>query len=235
MKKVLLFLVVCLVAFQWWKRDENIRVSSNDVSYDYIVKYSGGAHKRDTLPLLIALHGNGDTPQNFYRTALDMLAQPARVILLKGPVVRSLGSAWPWSAAEFEQYGEAFGEAVSALAVQYPTRGKPVLLGFSGGGMMAFYQALKRGDIYAAIFPVSGQLNQEMLGEGSIRTGASVFAYHGSADRVISIAGAKNAIALLHSSGVVAELTEFNGGHHGIFNNMKAQITQTVEQVLAEQ
>ncbi len=235
MKKILLILFVCLVAFQWWQTDKTIRVSSNDVSYDYLVKHVGSAQKRDTLPLLIALHGNGDTPENFYHTALDTLDLPVRVILLKAPVARALGTAWPWSAAEFDQYGEAFSEAVEALVDKYPTRGKPVLLGFSGGGMMAFYQALKHGGLYAAIFPISGQLNQEMLGDGPLRTGAKVLAYHGDVDSVISIAGARNAIAMLHTHQVVAELTEFKGGHHGIFTTMKTQIVSAVEQALAEQ
>ncbi|MFW5427382.1 MAG: hypothetical protein ACKE8R_09035, partial [Methylophagaceae bacterium] len=64
MKKILIIIAVLAIA-QWWFKDSKISVPSQvngaDVSYSYIVKYSGGSGRGDTLPMLIALHGNGDT------------------------------------------------------------------------------------------------------------------------------------------------------------------------------
>jgi predicted esterase len=175
------------------------------------------------------LHGNGDTADNFYDSALDQFDMPVRIILLKGPISRGRGSAWPWNAADFEYYGKAISEAVELLAIKYPTAGKPILLGFSGGGMMAYYQAANHGDLYSYIFPVSGQLSYDQLGEEDSNPGAIVHAFHGKADRVLSISGGRNAVKILQEQGVEVEFTEFDSGHHGIFTDMKSQITQAVE------
>lgn len=232
MKKGLILLLVGLAAAQWWFKNPTIGVASNDVRFTYMVKYTGAAGKNDTLPMLIALHGNADTPKNFFSSALDEFSEPIRIILIQGPIARGRGSAWPWTAEDFEHYGKAFSEAVEALVLKYPTRGQPNLLGFSGGGVMAYYQAIKHGDQYAFIFPVSGGLSYEKLGDGLLSRGAKVFAFHGNSDSVIPISGAKTAIEILRKNGIYADLQEFKGGHHGIFTNMKTAITRAVEQKL---
>lgn len=231
MKQILLLLVL-LGLTQWWMKDPSIRASNSDIRFDYIVKYAGKALKQETLPLLIALHGNGDTPDNFYESALNAFSKPARIILIKGPMRHARGSAWPWEAKDFSIFGGAFSDIVGKLSVQYPTRGKPILLGFSGGGMMAYYQAARDGDQYAAIFPVSGQLSQKMIGNNPVNAGANtkIIAFHGVNDTIIPITGAKTAIEILRANGLQPKLESFSGDHHGIFNQMKIIITQTVEQ-----
>lgn len=191
MKKIILLIILVLGLAQWWFKDPTIDVPTNDVSFGYIVKYSGNSGRSDLLPMLVALHGNGDKAKNFYNTALDQLNVPARIILLKGPLSYGGGGAWPWTAADFNKYGKAISEAIELLVHKYPTKGKPILLGFSTGGMMAYYQAVKHGDVYSYIFPVSGQLSKELLGDESSSPGAEVFAFHGKNDNVISISGGK--------------------------------------------
>lgn len=228
MKKILLIILLLILAV-WWFRDPTISVLDSDVSFGYIVKYSGNGSRSDDLPMLVALHGNGDTAENFYNTALDQLNVPARIVLIKGPIS---GNSWPWTAADFARYGRPLSAAIELLSLKYPTVGKPILLGFSGGGTMAYYQAAKHGHNYSYIFPVSGQLSRGLLGEGSFSPGAEVFAFHGTDDNVISIGGGKSAVNILQENGISVEFTEFAGGHLGIFNNMKTIITQVVEQKL---
>jgi len=230
--KKLLFIILAVGGATWWFKDPTVSVASSDVSFGYVVKYSGNAGRGDTLPMLVALHGNGDTAKHFYETALDQINVPARIILIKGPLSHGGGDAWPWTAADFARYGEPINEAIASLALKYPTVGKPVLLGFSGGGMMAYYQAIKHGDSYSYIFPVSGQLSNALLGDTSFRRGAKVYAFHGTKDNVISISGGREAINILRANGALVKLTEFDGDHHGIFTNMKTRITQAVEQKL---
>ncbi len=228
MKKILPLILVLVLA-QWWFTDSSIRVSSHDVDFAYIVKYAGDASRADDLPMLVALHGNGDTANNFYETALDQLKIPVRIILFQGPIPYGRGNAWPWSPDDFSQYGKAFTEAVDALALKYPTLGRPILFGFSGGGMMAYYQAIKHGDRYAYIFPVSGRLSKDLLGDEAIRTGAEVIAFHGMSDSVVSINGGKEAVALLRENGADVIFSEFKGGHLEIFTAMKSTITEAIE------
>ena len=229
MKKIFLIILILLFA-QWWFKDPTIDVPANDVSFGYIVKYSGNSRRSNTLPMLVALHGNGDKAKNFYNSALDQLNVPARIILLKGPLSYGGGSAWPWKVDDFNTYGKAVNEAVELLAHKYPTQGKPILMGFSGGGMMAYYQAVKYGNTYSYIFPVSGRLTHKLLGDGSFRPGAEVFAFHGKNDNVISFSKGKAAVNILQDNGIKVNFTEFDGGHHGIFTDMKSTITQAIEQ-----
>jgi len=213
-------------------KDPTISVATNDVSFGYIVKYAGNSASDERLPMLVALHGNGDTAENFYRNTLDQLNVSARIILLKGPISMGNGGAWPWTATDFSYYGKALSEAVELLASNYPTAGKPVLLGFSGGGMMAYYQAIKHGDLYASIFPVSGKFSAALLGDEPARPGAKVYGFHGTGDRVVAISGGRNAVKVLRAKGIKVKFTEFDGGHHGIATNMKSKITQAIEQKL---
>ena len=81
MKKIAAVFVF-LFLVQWWFTDPTISVPTNDITFNYIVKYTDISNKNEPLPMLVALHGNGDTTGNFYDTALDKLSVPVRVILL---------------------------------------------------------------------------------------------------------------------------------------------------------
>ena len=231
MKKVIVLVLIAGLIF-WWFKDPSVSVDSNDISFDYIIKYSGGSSRGDLLPMLISLHGNGDKAKNFYQTALNQFKVPVRIVLIKGPLSYGMGEAWPWKPDGFSLYGKAFSEAATKLAQKYPTNGKPVLMGFSGGGGMAYYQALKFGDNYSKIFPISGRLSLDSLGNDQFRIGADVTAFHGNKDSVLPISGGKHAAALLEENGVVVEFIEFDGGHLGIFTNMKRDITRAIEETL---
>ena len=220
---------------QWGGGGLTLRIPSADVSFRYLVEYTGGARRHDRLPMLVALHGNGDTAENFQATALNEVSLPARLILVRGPRQYGGGQAWPRDGEEFSRYGPALHEAVTLLAAEYPTAGKPVLLGFSGGGRMAYYQAAAHGDTYAHVFPVSGRLSGDLLDTPIVAAGVEVHAYHGRRDAVVPVAGGRRAVALLREGGVRISLVEFDGGHLGIFGPMKPVITEALEARLREQ
>lgn len=232
MKKSLLVLLVAFAVVQWWRQDLVVDVPGSDLEFGYIVEYTPGASKNARLPMLVALHGNGDNADHFHETALDALAMPARIILFKGPISYGTGKAWPWSPEDFAKYGDAFNGAVEQLELKYPTAGRPVLLGFSGGAMMAYYQAALHGETWSSVIAVSGRLTEEQLGGTVAVSTAVVHAYHGKSDSVVPIGGGKSAVRMLQSGGVSAELHEFDGGHLGIFKGMKAEITRAVEREL---
>lgn len=56
MKKLLLIVVLVLALTQWWFKDPTVSVPTSDVSFGYIVKYSGNSSRNDNLPMLVALH-----------------------------------------------------------------------------------------------------------------------------------------------------------------------------------
>ena len=228
MKNVLI--IIALAAFaQWWFKDPSITVPTNDINYSYIVKYAGSGASNEPLPMLVALHGNGDSAENFFETALDQFNSPVRIILIQGPLSYGRGNAWPWTAADFARFGTAFSEVIALLSIKYPTTGKPILLGYSGGGMMAYYQAAKHGDIYSSIFPVSGSLSKDLIGNSLNYSKVTVHAFHGKSDGVVSISGGREAAKILRAKKIKLQFTEFDGGHQGIFTKMKSKITHAVE------
>jgi len=139
------YLVLCsclLISGCSWFGNPTVNAPGADISFEYLVRFSGEAEKNDTLPLLVALHGNGDTPQNFFETALDLLDDPARVVLFKAPIAMGMnGGAWPLDEDGVRRYGDALAAAIEVLAKTYPTIGDPVVFGFSGGGGLAYYLA----------------------------------------------------------------------------------------------
>jgi predicted esterase len=235
MKKTRLTLIGLLVlaVWHWCTRDPVVHAPTFDVHFGYVVRHTGGGSAGDRLPLLIALYGDGGRADRFFDTALDDIRYPARVILVKGPVERGAGEAWPDSPRDFMRYGGALDEAVEFLVRKYRTVGEPVLLGFSGGARMAFYQAARYGDSYSSIFAISGRIQADQLGESVVRSSTVVRAYHGRSDEVIPLGGGRSSVELLRSRGVHAELTEFDGGHHGLFSDIKPMISRAVERQLA--
>ncbi len=225
MKSILLIIIV-LGLGQWWFSDPSIG------GYDYVIKYSGSGNDDTKLPMLISLHGDGDTPEHFYETAMDLFKTPVRIILLKAPKRYMGGNAWPWDASGVQAANSALDVAVRKLALKFPTSGKPVLMGMSGGGRMAYYQALKYGTNYSYIFPISGMLSQGYLADSSSTTGAKVVAYHGKSDDVMSLGEGMAAAKLLREHDIDVKFIEFDGGHLGLFTNMKSEITQAIEQKL---
>lgn len=235
MNKLLIIGAIVLIA-QWWFKDPSIsvpvQVDGSDVSYSYIVNYSGGSSSGDTLPMLIALHGDGDTTDYFFESALDQYTSSVRIITIQAPIPYGRGSRWPQGASSIVPYGEALSLVVEQLTNKYPTTGKPVLLGYSGGGIMAYYQALQHGNYYSHIFPISGRLTQQDIGDQTGQTSSNVHAYHGKSDSVVSFSSGMSAVKILESEGATVDFTPFDGGHHGIFAEMKSEITHAVEEKL---
>jgi predicted esterase len=231
-KKILLLLLIAVAGWQLYTRDPSIRAPMAGVKFGYVVRTTGNAGGDDRLPMLVAMHGDGDSAGHFFDTALNQISVPARVILLKGPMPHGAGDAWPWSPEDIEKYGAGVNEAIGRLTSRYPTSGKPVLLGFSGGGTMAYYQAARHGDEYASVFAISGRLDERQLGGPVVASKATVYGWHGTGDSVVPIGGGKNAVALLQTAGTNARLNEFEGGHLGIFQDVKLQITQAIEREL---
>ncbi|MCF6281364.1 MAG: hypothetical protein L3J28_03990 [Candidatus Polarisedimenticolaceae bacterium] len=224
MQKILIFVLLGFSA-QWWFSDPTISASSSDISFKYIEKYTREHLENESLPMIIALHGDGDSINNFYETALNQLTAPARIIVIASPI----NSRWPNDSHQFIQYGRALNEVVATLSSQFPTSKKPLLMGFSGGAEMAYYQALKYGDSYSYIFPIAGALSKETLTAEPDRPGAKVYAYHGKSDKNIPFKAGQHASALLQQSGIRVKFNAFEGGHLGLFTSMKSTISQAID------
>jgi phospholipase/carboxylesterase len=223
MKKLLILGSVLLLAgiIYWWNLPSTVQGPSSDHEFEYITRITGNRGASDTLPMILAFHGHGDRPENFFNTLLKRFDDQARFIVFKGPFdypgAGLSGYAWPTDTKGLREYGDALADSVSVLTEDFPTEGKPIVLGFSGGAGVAYYLAALHADKFSYIFPLAGRLSSIEI--PSWNSTAKVIAFHGTKDQVIGFNNGKQAVQKLKQAGLDAELISFNGRHLGVFRS----------------
>ena len=117
------------------------------------------------LPMVVSIHGRGGEPRAPVGRYLD-LDTPVRLILPRGPLRHGSGFAWMPvsahagdSAALNESLEERLRELADAMVVwrrRYPTRGLPIVTGFSQGGILSATVAVTHPESVSHAFPVAG-------------------------------------------------------------------------------
>lgn len=191
---------------------------------DYLALTTGGARDTQPLPLVVALHGRGDTADGFTRAFRDM-PTPARVVLLRAPIHEGdSGDAWftfqhldTWNhvAQDVDALCDRVVATVDAIEAAHPSRGRPILTGFSQGGMIAYAMALRHPDRFAALYPVSGILVTELYHHDHADPAHTppIVAFHGTRDEIIPIDADREAIATLERRGIHVELRAHDATH----------------------
>jgi phospholipase/carboxylesterase len=218
---------------------ETVAVATDDAvdidepRLDYLERYTGGAGEGDTLPMVIAIHGRGDTPEAFSRL-VEGWGTPARVIVPRGlhPFERTGGSTWFLAGTrdapealgrEVGQAADAVAELVRALLAERPTVGKPVVTGFSQGGMLSYTLAVRHPDLFAGAVPVSGFLPEVLVPAAAVAA-APVRALHGTADTMIPPELSRGSAEALKALGLDASLAEYEGVAHSISPEMRRDL-----------
>ena len=230
-KKVIVALTTCILLAMWWHyRPHTISAITTDTAYHYIVqKPKWGSD--ETLPFIVALHGNGDSMKNFQKTLFHDLEIDTRIIFIQGPLNYRNGHAWPISGAELKRYGDSLAEVVVQFSQKYPNSPKPILIGFSGGGCMAYFQAAAHPDLYSTIIPISGSLAPSFIRETDPNDNAAeVVAMHGTADKLIRYAAGADAVERLAAMGREAQIVELMGGHLAVFTTGHSLFRKIVEE-----
>ncbi len=176
--------------------------------------------KPDT-PLVIALHGRGDKTDNFSSVA-ETLGLRVRSIVARGPVPWGRFNARQWWNMSAQDKAAALAQAVDrldALLVQlkvtYPKAGKPVVYGFSQGGMLALQALARRPGRFKAVAALSASLPST---EGNAKptkeqAAVPVMLTVGTRDRVIPAQRTAAAAAALMTLGYAPKTVSFKGGH----------------------
>jgi len=185
---------------------------------------TGGARATDSLPLVVALHGRGDTADGFVRAFRDM-PTPARVVLLRAPIHEGeSGDAWftfqrvdTWRhvADDVDALCDRIVVTIDALEAAQPSRGRPILTGFSQGAMIAYAMALRHPDRFAALYPVSGIMITELYQHDHADPSRTppIVAFHGTRDEIIPIESDREAIETLAQHGIHVELRPHDATH----------------------
>lgn len=230
-KKLILMVTGVIILMIWITgRPHNITSEITGRTLYYYVKTIGHGHD---LPLIIALHGNGDTPVHFFDSLFHDMPVPSRILLIRGPFNHGGGYGWPMSGEDMELWGETLADIVPRLTETYHSKGKPILTGFSSGGFMAYHQAAAHPDEYIAIIPISGGLTPSLV-HGPLPENQStlILAFHGKDDDLIPFSQGKNAAGLLKENGRNVQFTPLPGGHLSIFDQGHDQFIAAIRQTL---
>jgi phospholipase/carboxylesterase len=211
----------------------------------YVEIVTGGAPSDAELPLVIALHGRGDTAEGFAHLFSTLPAR-ARVAILRPPHAWGPGQAWflgarahvenrPAIAAELLALADRVVATAEAVRAARPTRGKPVVMGFSQGGMLAWAIAIEHPRAFGSAFPVAGFLFPEMLERVRLEPRAlpRIVAFHGSADPLVSVDDDRRGARLLEARGARIDLRIYPGVQHELPPELRNDLFTELTQALA--
>jgi phospholipase/carboxylesterase len=216
--------------------------------FRYLELVHGGARAEQRLPMVVLIHGLGDRPRQAWFDALK-LDVTARVVMPEAPTPAGDGFSWfPFRVGQNEPKALARGisaacerlaRAVETLRAERPTLGKPIVGGFSQGGMLSFALALRHPELIAFALPISGALPEPLWPEAHAPAGApAIVALHGTADTIVPFEPTRRLVERLHGLGYDASLLSYAGVGHAIAEPMlpsiRARLSAAVNRVAAE-
>ncbi|MEM7153091.1 MAG: alpha/beta fold hydrolase [Myxococcota bacterium] len=207
----------------------------------------GTAEPNDPLPMIVAIHGLGDTPDNF-RHLLATFPEPARLILPRG-LDATEGGGWSWFPIrardpDVEALSEGIATAADRIAAgiedlrkERPTVGKPVVTGFSQGGMLTFTLAVKHPDLVGQAVAVGGWLPPPLVPEKRADgvDYPSIHALHGTTDRAVAYEPTKLAVDTLVERGFDVTLHTYDGVGHMITPPMRQDLYDRITDAIAKE
>ncbi len=204
----------------------------------YLEHMTGGARPDERVPMIVALHPMGGDPADLLQL-LRRYRRRARLVL---PYGHPSGGMYIWydsvredvAAPLVTREADRIAAALAALAAARPTVGKPLVTGFSQGGIMTFALAVTHPEALAAAFPISGLLPPSLYPSAALSsrprpaTLPPVAAFHGASDLAVPTRGARASIAELRRAGYTAELREYAGVEHDISDQEEGEILERI-------
>lgn len=195
---------------------------------------SGGAKSAAGLPMIVAIHGLGDRPENF-ADLFDGFDRPARIILPQAPMPWGSGFAWmpgrthPKRARREIRSADRVATLVRSLRKGDDER--IIVTGFSQGGIMAFALAARHPNLIKGAIPIAGYLPSPIWpARGS--ESPPIRAIHGTGDDVLRIGLARRSVRRLQNRGWDATLAEHEGVGHTITVAMQAELFAEIRSFL---
>ena len=199
---------------------------------------TAGGQVDQALPIIVAVHGLGDRPEHFLRW-IQRLPFAARVIAPRGPSAHDRGFSWfpatrpfdappPDTLAGIRESTDRLATLLDHLARAHPSPRKPIITGFSQGGILSFAVAVRYPDAIAAALPISGTWSAPP-GDNTTGRTAPIYAFHGEADEVIPVGLAEAAMTALSARGPLVSLQRYPGVRHTISRQMRRDIFERLD------
>lgn len=209
----------------------------------YVETLTGGAEADAELPMLIALHYMGGGPS----TSVDDYGDidvPARLLSLAGPHEFRDGYSWfspgyydldsEAQRAETFSVAERVADFIREARRAYPTRGVPILTGYSQGADLTHVIALRNADLIAAGLPMGGRFPESWRSDAAAKftLPAEIVLFHGAADQAVDVSESIAAARYYTKSGVSVTLHTYAGVGHAYPARMKADYEAAATRLL---
>ncbi len=211
----------------------------------HIIILTGGAKADQRLPLIVALHGLGNSAEGFARL-FTTFQQPARVLLPEGPLpARGQGHSWfrirltdghlRLNEQQILDASKQIALLTSQIQKEKPTLGQPILTGFSQGGILSYALALHHPDSFSVVLPVAGWLPESLIPTKiQTETAPRIRALHGEADPIVRYAPTKRLHDRLIKLGLDAKLKSYPNVRHTINTPMRAELFRLLGEATKE-
>ncbi len=218
---------------------------SNAAGFRFLVFETAGAAPGAALPMIVGLHYSGGTPEAM-RAYFDAVDFPARIVLPQGAHPRRDGDSWfgpdyarlgeERQAAETFEVERELSAFIGSVVASYPTRGKPVVMGISYGGDLAFLLAVRHPDRLRAAFPVAARFLPAWMPASSPCRSAGcppIRAMHGERDTTVPMAPTREAVDRLRRLGFDVALQAYPGVAHDFDARMQQDFIREAGRLLA--
>lgn len=200
---LVVYLAGLLVAASVWKSDESPSAPEKKIdslqiggrTRSYFVHTPPGYDGKKSLPLVLVLHGGGQSPESAeWMSGMSAKADTEHFLVAYPKGTGRLSRMPTWNSGNCCGYAlenkvddVAFLSAlIDKLKQEYSVDSKRVYVtGISNGGMMSYRLACEAADKIAAIAPVEGAQNIEC----SPARPVSVIVFHGTADHLVAYDG----------------------------------------------
>ena len=194
----------------------------------------------DPMPLVVVLHGRGGHATIPKGPFLNEV--PVRLFIPQAP--DPLGSGYTWLATwtnsgdiqlltrSLSARVDQLAPAIAAFSKMRPTLGKPILVGFSQGGILSFTLATRYPRMFSAAFPIAGWLPPALYPTPKKKeTFPYIFAQHGDADKTVPTRLDRETVRALRARGLRVDYREEKGAGHVVTQQMNAETRKALLRV----
>ena len=200
---------------------------------DFIELFPGDAD--ETAPLVVAIHGMGDKPDNWIESWRTF---PAKAQIVLPRAFTKYGEGFSWFEFRDGMTDEEFGAEVGgaeeklwkAIAKLAGDR-RMIVTGFSQGGILSFAIAARHPGPVVYAFPVSGSCPGPLLPKNKAHA-APLVAFHGTSDNVLAFKWGQGAVNAFKEQGNDATLKVYPGVGHTMTPSMRADLWAEMQKAL---
>jgi phospholipase/carboxylesterase len=187
----------------------------------FIELVTSGASADAALPLVLVLHPQGSAPADFADFVRGLAAQ-SRVVM---PYADPANGVFSWYRGNSTDAGapgprraaQRLANMLPELSRTRATAGKPIVMGYSQGAIVAMTMAVTDSADLAAVVAIAGRLPPALFARArQVLPSPRIEAFHGAADGTVPHGACKKSIAVLREAGFAATLHTYPGVGHEI-------------------